>query len=70
MSSSAKTTGTGNPTTKVSRLMDTVFQMAFTAMLVLKKASKCLKIGSAQGLPIIPILPLKSLKAISSPYMG
>ena len=50
--------------------MATVFQMAFTAMLVLKNVSKCLKSGSAQGLPNMPILPLKSLKAISNPYMG
>ena len=50
--------GMGNPTARVSRLTITVFQMAFTAMLVLKKVSKCFKSGAAQGLPRIPILPL------------
>ena len=56
--STAKIMGMGNPTTSVSRLMVTVFQMAFTAMLVLKNVSKCFRIGSAQGLPRMPMSPL------------
>jgi len=50
--------GIGKPITSVSRLTATVFQIALTAMLVLKKVSKYLKTGSAHGLPMIPIRPL------------
>ena len=62
--------GIGKAIIRLSKLISTVFFIAFTAIEVLKNWVKYLKIGLAQGLPTMPNLPLYSLKAIISPYIG
>ena len=47
-----------------------VLRRMFQKFTELKKVRKCLKNGSAQGLPVNPLFATKSLKAICTPYMG
>lgn len=62
--------GMGKLITSCSKLRMMVFLIAVTAMLVLKNWSKYFQIGSAHGLAIMPSRALKSLNAMSTPYIG
>ena len=54
----------------MTELNMTRMQVVVLAMLVEKKSAKCLNQGSIQGLAIMPLRILKSLKAMTRPYIG
>ena len=68
LSRSAKIIGIGKPTIRFSRLRVRVFLMMIGNQYELNSRVKFSK--PIQGLPVMPLRMLKSLKAMMMPYMG